>query len=269
MFDMTKGVSGVSIKLKSFKESVEPLLDVIKLSSEIKKFDKIVLKPYLIEDASKSTPIEFVEAVLRYCLVHKNPVADIFIAEGCDGADTKEIFNVQGYKKLAERYKLGLVDLNEADSSETNSTEFLKFEKIMYPNVLKDSFVISMPKLNEDFELGMVGSLSNMLGAFPLRYYKGLFSNVKKKLRKYPIKYAINDINQCKMPNLALIDASIKGALVAGQPLDADKKAAVLLFKDWKSVQYIRLMDEAAKLAKKDNFVIPGEKTEVEGEVKQ
>src|SRR3989338_5950877 len=123
----------------------------------------------------------------------------------------------------------------------------MKFERIMYPEILLDAFVISLPNLVEDEELGIVGSLSSMIGAFPSSYYKGLFSSKKTKIRKEPIKYAVHDILKCKMPNLAVIDASIKGSILAGQPLEMDKQAAHLLAKDWKSIQYLKLMDETYK----------------------
>lgn len=252
-------VKGVAIKFKSYQDSVSSILNVIKLGDELKKFDKIVLKPYLSESESKNTDLDFTEAILKYCLANKNPVADVFIAEGSDGADTKFLFDKLGYKNLAEKYSLGLVDLNETEVSEIQ-TDFTRFEKIYYPKLLENSFVISIPRLSEDIELGMIGSMSNMLGAFPLRHYKGLFSNTKKKIRKWPIKFSIHDIIKCKMPNLAIIDASAKGYILAGQPLDVDKKGAILLFKDWKTVPYLKFMDEVYSEKKKDNFVIPEEK---------
>jgi len=249
-------VKGVSIKFKSYPESVSSILEVIKLGNEIKKFDKIVLKPYLTSNESESTSPEFTEAVLKYCLANKNPVTEVFIAEGSDGADTKELFSKFGYTKLAEKYPVGLVDLNESESSEIVDGEFLKFEKIMYPKLLQNAFVISIPRLSESFELGMIGSMSNMLGTFPLRYYRGIFSNIKKKIRKFPIKFTIHDIIRCKIPNLALIDASQKGILIAGHPLDADKKAAIILVKDWKAIPYVKLMDESLSAGKRESSII-------------
>ena len=47
------------------------------------------------------------------------------------------------------------------------------------------------------------------------------------------------------MPDLAIIDASAKGSLLAGQPLEMDKQAARLLGKEWKSIQHLKLLDES------------------------
>ncbi|MBS3091556.1 DUF362 domain-containing protein [Candidatus Pacearchaeota archaeon] len=236
---------GISVKLKSYQDTVPKLLSLIKLNEELKKHNKIVLKPYLSSDLAKSTKGEFVESVLQYCLKHKNPEAQIFIAEGADGASTMDLFDELGYKGLSEKYSIGLIDLNDAETKEIRDGGFLKFNRIMYPEILMDSFVISLPFLNEDAELEMIGSLSSMIGAFPSSFYKGVFSSKKKKIRKEPIKYAIHDILKAKMPDLAIIDASAKGSLLAGQPLEMDKQAARLLGKEWKSIQHLKLLDES------------------------
>jgi len=238
---------GISVKLKSYGDTVPKLLSLIKLDSELKKHNKIILKPYLSANLDKSSKAEFVESVLEYCLKHKNLDAQLFIAEGADGANTIDLFDELGYKKLSEKHQVGLIDLNNSETKEIIDGEFMKFERIMYPEILLDAFVISLPNLVEDEELGIVGSLSSMIGAFPSSYYKGLFSSKKTKIRKEPIKYAVHDILKCKMPNLAVIDASIKGSILAGQPLEMDKQAAHLLAKDWKSIQYLKLMDETYK----------------------
>jgi len=121
----------------------------------------------------------------------------------------------------------------------------MKFESIMYPKILKESFVISLPVLFHDDELEITGSLANMLGAFPGSMYSGFFTRKKSKIRKFPIKYAIHDIIKCKMPNLAIVDASSKGHILVGQPLEVDKQSSKLLGLEWKSIQHLRLVSEA------------------------
>ncbi|MBX4196893.1 DUF362 domain-containing protein [Candidatus Pacearchaeota archaeon] len=238
-------VKGVSIKFKSYAETVPKLLDVIKLEGELKKHSKIVLKPSLKDEESHHTPVEFVEEVLKYCMRHKNPAAEVFIAEGSDRNITMDLFEQKQYKKLAETYSVGLIDLNNAEVEEIQDGEFMKFGTVMYPKILLESFIISLPKLAEDEETDIQASLSNMLGAFPLSYYRGFFSSTKNKIRKWPLKFAIHDVLRCKMPSLGVIDASEQGMILAGQPLEIDKQAAKALGKDWKGVGYIRLVDES------------------------
>lgn len=237
-------VKGASIKFTSYEDSVPKILNLLKASNELKKYDKIVLKTY-IKNSDSYTPIEFVESVLKFCLENKNPIAEIFIAEGVDGADTAYLFESLGYQKISEKYAIGLIDLNNTEVEEVFNIDFFKFEKINYPKILLESCVISLPVLKEDEETEITGALANMLGAFPSKYYAGFFSLKKNKIRKWPIKYSIHDILKCKMPNFAIIDASKKSQILAGLPLEIDKQAAKLLDKEWRSISHIRLIDES------------------------
>jgi len=243
---------GVSIKFKSYSETIPKFLELIKLNDELKKHDKIVLKISLKNSASQSnTNLEFVESVLDFCLIHKNPDSQIVIAEGSDGEDTMELFDKIGYKILSEKYSVGLVDLNNAEVAEIENHKFLKFSSIMYPKILLESFVISLPTLSLDSETEISASLSNMLGAFPSKYYTGFFSKNKNKIRKWPIKYSIHDILKCKVPDFTILDASSQGFVIAGNPLDVDKQAAKILGKEWKSIGHLKLIDESF-ISKKD-----------------
>ena len=235
---------GISVKFKSYKETVSNLLKVIKLGDELKNHKRIIIKPSLRHAYAKNTEIQLVESVLRYCLENKSPDSEIFIAEGSDGDDTDEVFEIFGYKKLSERYSIGLIDLNRAEVEEKVGAGFSRFEKVYFPKILSDSFVISLVPLADDEETEIYGSLANMLGAFPAKHYKGFFSRNKSKIRKWPIKFSILDILKCKTPNLAIVDASEKGVLLAGQPLEVDKQAAKLLGKEWRQVAHLRLVDE-------------------------
>jgi len=238
---MTKGAS---IKFKSYKETTPKILELLNLQYELKKYDKIVLKPNLTLTQESSTPKEFVEAVLKFCLENKNPVSEVFIAEGADGEDTHELFRTNGYNALAEKYSVSLIDLNETETEELETSDFLKFSSIHYPKILRESFVLSLPKLTENEETEIFGSLANMLGTFPASKYKGFFSKTKNKIRKWHIKYSIHDILRCKMPDFAVIDASTKGVVLAGLPIEIDKQAAKILEKDWQRVSHLNLVNE-------------------------
>jgi uncharacterized protein (DUF362 family) len=260
---MTKGIS---ISFRSYSETIPKLLELVNLERELKKHSKIVLKPFLSAEESKkaqNTNLEFVEEVLKFCLAKKNPVAEVFIAEGADGADTMALFNELGYNGLAEKYSIGLVDLNNTETEPIVSADFLKFSEINYPKILKDSFVISLPKLAADNEFILASSLSNMLGAYPARHYKGFFSRIKSRIRKWSIRYSIHDIIQCKEPNFSLVDASEKGKILAGFSLEVDKQAAKLLSIEWKNIGYLRLLEQTftQKLLKQ-----PKEKESIQAE---
>jgi len=234
---------GASINFKSYEQTVPQILEVLNLSSEIKKYDKIILKPNLVLEKELSTPAEFTEQVLKFVLENKNPVTEVFIAEGADGIETEELFNHFGYKDLAEKYSIPFIDLNNTETEPVEHPDFTKFEIIHYPKILRESFIISLAKLLPDEELGLSGSLSNMLGSFPSSKYSGFFSSTKNKIRKWPLKYAIHDIVTCKMPNFALLDNSERGTILAGMPLDIDKQASKLLQLDLNEVTYLKLIE--------------------------
>jgi len=242
---MVSSVKGASIKFQSYGETVPKVLELLKLHREIKKYDKIVLKPSLTGLAENSTAKDLVESVLKFCLEHKNPVAEVFIAEGADGEDTSELFELRGYGNIAEKYSVSLVDLNNTETEEIENFDFTKFSSIQYPKILLDSLIISLPKLIENEETDISGALSNMLGAFPAEHYKGFFSGHKNKIRKWPMKYSIHDIIKCKVPDFAIVDASDRGVLLAGLPLEMDKQGAKLLGKVWKEVSHLKLIDES------------------------
>lgn len=233
---------GVSVKFKSYEETIPAVLKLLKLEAELKKYSTIVLKPYLGSSAEQSTNPKIVEAVLHYCMQNKNPAADVYVAEGADGVETEELFENYGYKQLAEKNSVGLIDLNTAETEEIQYDGFLKFSKIFYPKILKDSFIISIPPLIENEETMIMGSLPNMLGAYPSAFYSGFFTQQKKKIRKWPIRYSVYDILRCKMPQLAIIDASSKGVLLAGKPIEMDKQAAKILGINWKDVPYLKIV---------------------------
>lgn len=239
---------GAAIKFESYEKTIPKILRFIHLPEEIKKYDKIVLKPKLNSlnpEDSQNTNVKLIEQVLLFCLEHKNPVSEVFIAEGADGFDTSDLFEELGYRDLAEKYNVGLVDLNNADVEGIRSKHFLKFDNIPYPKILKDSFVISIPAFTRHEEYEMSASLPNMLGAFSSKYYSGFFSLSKNKIRKHPIKFSIHDIIRCKMPDMAIIDASKEGYIFAGIPFEMDKQIAKLIDKHWEDVEYLSLIDES------------------------
>jgi len=247
---------GIAVKLKSYNETIPKVLKLIKFDDELKKHDKIIIKPQIIVGSpEKSTKPEFLEPIIQFCMANKNPGSEIILAEGVDGAETHNVFDDLRYTKLAEKYNIGLVDLNEAASVEIQNPEFLRFKSVHFPEMLLNSFVMTVTTLTQHPELGMSSSLDSMRGAFPAYKYRGFFSSTKNKLEKYPLKYQIHDILKCKMPEFAMIDASKKGLLIVGKPLDMDKQAAKVLGLDWRQVAHLKLIDESFSPSKKEEGV--------------
>lgn len=247
---------GVAVKIKSYQETIPKILKLIKFDQELQKHERIILKPNLVKDfPDRSTKPEFLEAVIKFCMENKNPGTEVMIAEGADGADTTELFESLGYSKIAEKYGIGLIDLNHTETKEVMSPDFLRFESILYPEILLNSFVISMPQLNTHEELGISASLDNMIGAFPSKHYQGFFSSKKNKIAKHALKYQIHDILKCKMPDFAIIDVPSLSLVIAGQPLDMDKQAAKAVGLDWNKLPHLHLINESFSESKKEDSV--------------
>lgn len=248
---------GVSIKFKSYAESVPNVLRLVKLEQEIKKHSRIVLKPYVSLESGKSTDAGFLEEVVKFCISNKAEGSEIVIADGLDGGDTTEMFDTLGYTRIAEQKGISIVDLNKAECESVSTNDFVSFGNIMYPSILRSSFVVSMPSLQADEKMQLTGSLASMIGAFPARHYKGIFSSRKSKLDDVSMKNKIHDIIMCKMPDLAVIDAKGKGMLVVGQPLEMDKQAAKMLGMDWRNVAHLRMIEDSLNARAKPEPVMP------------
>src|SRR3989344_4214301 len=162
-------------------------------------------------------------------------------------ATIPKILDVIGLAKELEKYDISLIDLNNSETEEINSKYFLKFSSIKYPKLLSESFLISLASLAESNELKINASIPNLVGIFPSKHYKGIFSKNKSKIRKWPIEYSIHDMYFCKKPNLSVIDASDRGYILVGQALEVDKQAAKLLEKNPKEIRYLDLIEKTAK----------------------
>lgn len=237
---------GASIKFVSYEETIPKVSDLLKLDRGLKLNNKIILKPFLI-DHEGAVSVECLEPIIKYCLAKKNPDAQLFIAEGADGYDTHDLFEQLGYKKLAEKYDIGLIDLNYTQTETITNPDFRAFQAIQYPSVLTQSFVITIAKLAEHPELGITGAGASMLGAYPASEYKGFLTRKKTKLRKVPTAQAIHDILLCKMPEFAFIDAGQQGYLLAGLPVDIDKHAVKILGKGRDAIAYADLLEQESE----------------------
>ena len=238
-------VKGVAVTLKSYEETIPKLLKMIKFDDELKKHEKIILKPNLISgEKESSTSVDFMEQVLKFCMENKNPGTDISIVEGCDGRDTMDVFEELGYSSLAEKYGIGLIDLNDTETEEIENQNFLKFTEIMYPKILLDGFIISIPLLQKNDQTGISASLDSMIGAFPAKHYRGFFSKTKSKLNRYSKQHQIYDILKCKMPDFTIMDVPVKGIVLAGQPLEMDKQAAKALGLNPDSIEHLNLIEK-------------------------
>jgi uncharacterized protein (DUF362 family) len=234
----------------SYEKSIPKLLEQADFKKIIKKEKKIILKPNLTLCKAFPTTTDpvFVEEIIKYIRKY-NKKAEIIIAEGSEGDKTNKCYRKLGYEILSKRYKVQLLDLNETKTKKIKSKKFKRYSFIEYPEEILSGFLISLPVLKEDRKTKVTISLKNMLGCFG--------GSWKKTVRSWPVEYLIHDILVCKFPDYTICDASVcqleneingypkeLNLLLAGDPLEVDKKGALLLGYDWRRVPHLILAEE-------------------------
>jgi uncharacterized protein (DUF362 family) len=208
--------------------------------------EKVVIKPNLVlalpSETGMTTDPRVVQAIVELC-ESVNP-SDVIIAEGSGGTDTKIAFDRCGYSKLARKYGVKLIDLNESKTTMVSLPEGKAFQVLNVPKVIIESDVlINVPKL-KFFERWVSLSIKNLLGAvpgkgeysqtlspdFPLKLSgayctpEGRFFGPRGEKKKVHENLAegLADLNMIVKPSLNLIDGII--ACYGDRPLETKEK---------------------------------------------
>jgi len=250
-------MSLATVEFSSYHESVASVLDTIGAKEVLTRQSAILIKPNLT-NASRhpvTTSAECCEAVADY--VRSCSKANIVIAEGAGdpSLETHQIFDLLGYKKMADRHGIPLVDLNTSAVKKLENPECSVFPEMYLPEIAFTHFIISIPVLKAHSLSTITGTLKNMMGFAPPKYYSGRFGVWKKAAFHRNTHQAIADLNRYRSPDLSLMDASIGlseyhlggrhcnppvGKILAGfDPLEVDRTAATLLGLDWKSIPHL------------------------------
>jgi len=246
------------IKFSNYEKSIPELLDSLNFGRNVAKEEKIILKPNLtcFKEFPTTTHPKFVEEIIKYIRKY-NQKAKIIIAEGSGGDPTEKCFQELEYGVLSEKYNIPLINLNTAETLRIEKPEFKKFDFIDYPKLLLDGFLISLPVLKEHIEATVTISLKNMLGCYPSKHPH---KDWKAEMHKWHIDYSIHDIIVCQYPDFAICDASVGqmkneihgipkefNLLLAGEPLELDKRGAVILGHNWEKIRHLVFIDELLK----------------------
>lgn len=246
-----------TVEFTSYHESVPAALEKIGAGKKLAKESAILIKPNLINATPHpvTTPAACCKAVIDY--IRSCSSANIVIAEGCGDAalETDDIFNMLGYKDLAAQYDIPLVDLNGAAVNKYENKKLKVFPEIYLPRIAFSHFIISLPVLKAHSMAAITGTLKNMIGFAPPKYYSGNFGGWKKSVFHNNVHRAIIDLNRYRQPDLSLIDASIGLAdfhlggrrcspyvnkIIAGfNPVAVDRRAAQLLGLDWQHIPHL------------------------------
>jgi len=248
----------VVAELTTYAETVPRVLDALGADKVLAQQDRIVLKPNLIEarPAPVTTDVKCVEAVIAYC--KEVTRGKIIVADGSGGCETSECFVALGYKRLEKEYGVELLDLNAAKTVTLTDPSNLFLSTFHMPEVLRDSYVVSIPVLKAHSMSGVTLGMKNMIGAAPERYY-GAGGHYKKWGLHKNLDRAILELNKFRKADLTLIDAAVGmatahlwgpkcdppvGNLIGSfDPVAADRVGCDMLGKDWREIGHIVLAD--------------------------
>ncbi|KPJ99716.1 MAG: hypothetical protein AMJ60_04115 [Desulfobacterales bacterium SG8_35] len=243
----------------SWQETVPSLLNACSLLEKISSEKKLLIKPNLVEPQEPpiTTPVQLVAALVDH--IHASlPGLEIIIGEGCGSAsnNTWQIFEALGYNRLDDLPHVTLMDLNEAPLVHMQNSSCKRWPEMYLPEIVFESFLISVPVLKAHSLAGVTLTMKNMIGlAPPAHFQQG--GHWKKASFHQRIQEAVFDLNRYRTPDFTLLDATIgmqeahlwgptcdppPHRLAAGyDPVAIDSYGCRLLGIDWNSIGHLSM----------------------------
>jgi len=241
----------------SYPKTICKTLDNIGANRALAAQSAILIKPNLINISPHpiTTPPECCESIIKY--IQKCSKAKIVIGEGCGDArmETTEVFETLGYTKMAEKYDISLIDLNHEPLQLITDKTCQVFKEMFLPKIAFTHYIISVPVLKAHSLATITGTLKNMMGFAPPKYYSGHYGSWKKAVFHQNMQQSLIDFNTYLTPHLSIMDCSIGMAeyhlggpycdppvakIIAGyNPWEVDRKACELLGLDWQEIKHI------------------------------
>lgn len=243
-------------QFESYQKSIPDILDAVNVSAVFSRQKHILLKPNLVNTSAfpVTTSPKMCQAVIEY--IQNCSDALVTIAEGCGDAyyDTDDVFQQLGYTRLADKFGVRLVDLNQDELIKVSRAENTIYSSMFLPRIIFESYLFSLPVLKAHSLAAVTGTRKNMMGVLPPKYYaKG--GSWKKSVFHDQLDDSIIELNRYRTPDLTLLDASVGlcvhhlGApecrppigqlVVSDNALELDQYAARLLGLDPKTIPHI------------------------------
>ncbi len=245
------------IEFVSYNTSVKSALDELNAASYLTRQKAVLIKPNLINASAHpvTTPVACCEAIVQY--IKDCSVTDIVIAEGCGDSvmETEELFDIHGYSDLARQYNIKLLDLNHAPLERQTNPSCPIFPEMMLPEIAFTHTIISVPVLKAHSYAVITGTLKNMMGFPPPKYYSGQYGIWKKAVFHQDMHQSISDLCRYIKPHLTVMDATIGlsdfhlggdhcfpplNRIIAGfDPFEVDRCGATYLGFDWRDIPHL------------------------------
>lgn len=261
MITLTSKEHGIiySTRMDNWPKSVERLLAASKLAERLLDLPVILIKPNLVEAIAPpvTTPVDLIESLVVF-LKKAAPRAEILIGEGTGSTsyDTSHCFDVLGYREMAARHDIQLLDLNHMKLVQRAQENCKRWPKMYLPELLYRVFLISVPVLKAHTLAGVTLTMKNMMGCAPPAHYQQGNSWGKSAFHSR-IHEAVYDLNRYRSPDFTLLDATVGmskahlwgphcdppvGLLAASwDSVAIDSYGCRLLNTDWRSVGHISM----------------------------
>ena len=221
---------------------------------------RVLIKPNIVNDSPPpiTTPAWVVKELYEFLEGALDDDIEIVIADGTGELDwdTLALFDLHGYMKALAGARFA--DLNTEACRFVPLPDGKRWDGLYLPEIVLDSFVISVPVLKAHTLAGVTLSMKNMIGACPPEHYQE-HGHWKKSAFHRRIQAAIFDLNRARRPDFVLLDATIGmaeshlGGPICDPPVDLlaaspdpvalDAFGAGLLGRPWHDIGHIRMAD--------------------------
>ncbi|MDF1577443.1 MAG: DUF362 domain-containing protein, partial [Desulfobulbales bacterium] len=224
-------------------------------------------------------PVGLVEAIVDY-LRQRDKKLKIIVGEGTGSRDydTFHPFRDLGYVEMAVRRGVELLDLNDQPLRTMRRPDCRRWPEMHLPEVLFESFLLSVPVLKAHSLTMVTLTMKNMMGcAPPCHYEQG--GHWKKSAFHENIQEAVFDLNRYRTPDFTVLDATVGMAeahlwgptcqppplkLAASRdPVAIDVYGAGLLGRDWRGIGHLSMAHGELGLAEPLELVeVRGKRTQ-------
>ncbi|MFC2144991.1 DUF362 domain-containing protein [Actinomycetota bacterium] len=249
-------------EIKEYNSSVNGLLEELDFGGRLDDISRIVIKPNLLQDSPPpcTTDVECVEAVIKYIKTRNNSIPTT-ILEGSGGCETSKAFKTLGYEELAENYGITLMDVDQSPLVKLENKNARVYKEIYLPEIIFDSYLISIPVLKDHSMTTVTLGLKNMIGLLHKKHYGNYWSYNRSDVHRVGVDEAIADLNDYIDIDLTIIDGRlgqegshlsggrvclpVKSVVIGGYDvLEVDKAGAGILGHDWENVRHLKMIDE-------------------------
>ncbi len=252
----------ITVDYTDYETSVNELLDGLELGPALSGKEKIIIKPNLLDLAPHpcTTDPGCVDAIIKY-IRRTGFNYRIFVLEGSGGCNTREAFRKLGYNDIAEKNDVEILDVDDCKTTSLSNKHALVYKEINLPEIIFNSFFISVPCLKDHLISTITIGMKNLVGLLPERFYGKYWSYKRSDVHRVGVNNAIVDLNNYIKVDLTVVDGRIgqfgshmiggrhcspaKNIIFGGYDvLEVDKTGAQVLGHDWNTVRHLKLFEE-------------------------